>query len=132
MGFELNPYADTCVANSKVVDGKQCTIAWYVDDNKISHVDPNVVTSAVNKIEECFGKMTVTGGKEHVFLGMHVTYSDLAEIRMADYLKEAISKFGENIRRATQAGWYLSVQERRSASYPNKNSIQRVPLRLNW
>ena len=38
MGFELNPY-DTCVAN-KVIDGKQCTIAWYVDDNKISHVQP--------------------------------------------------------------------------------------------
>ena len=29
-GFELNPY-DLCVAN-KVIDGKQCTIAWYVDD----------------------------------------------------------------------------------------------------
>ena len=28
-GFVLNPY-DICVAN-KVIDGKQCTIAWYVD-----------------------------------------------------------------------------------------------------
>jgi hypothetical protein len=58
MGFELNPY-DTCVAN-KIVDKKQCTIAWYVDDNKISHVNPKVVTGVVNKIEERFGKMTVT------------------------------------------------------------------------
>ena len=29
-GFEINPY-DTCVAN-KLVNGKQCTIVWHVDD----------------------------------------------------------------------------------------------------
>jgi hypothetical protein len=33
MGFELNLY-DACVAN-KVIDRKQCTIVWYVDDNKM-------------------------------------------------------------------------------------------------
>jgi hypothetical protein len=32
MGFELNPY-DSCIANS-TIGGKQCTIAWYVDDTK--------------------------------------------------------------------------------------------------
>ena len=32
VGFNLNPY-DKCVAN-KTINGKQCTIAWYVDDNK--------------------------------------------------------------------------------------------------
>ena len=36
IGFELNPY-DLCVAN-KDINGKQCTIVWHVDDNKISHV----------------------------------------------------------------------------------------------
>jgi hypothetical protein len=36
-GFEINPY-DWCVAN-KMIDGKQCTIVWHVDDLKISHVD---------------------------------------------------------------------------------------------
>jgi hypothetical protein len=49
-GFELNPY-DTCVAN-KTIDGKQCTIAWYVDDNKISHVDDKVVTQVIKMIEK--------------------------------------------------------------------------------
>ena len=42
MGFELNPY-DPWVANF-MIDDKQCTIAWYVDDTKISHAYPNVVT----------------------------------------------------------------------------------------
>ena len=40
-GFMLNPY-DPCIAN-KMVNGKQCTIAWYVDDNMISHVEEEVV-----------------------------------------------------------------------------------------
>ena len=46
-----------------VIDGKQCTMAWYVDDNIITHVDPNAVTLGIDKIEEKFGKMTVTRGK---------------------------------------------------------------------
>ena len=47
MGHDLNPY-DRCVAN-KVINGKQCTIAWYVDNTKISHVDTKVVTEAIEK-----------------------------------------------------------------------------------
>jgi len=91
MGFELNPY-DTCVAN-KMINGKQCTICWYVDDNKISHVDAKVVASVVEKIEERFGKMTVTRGKEHVFLGMNIRFNDdgTASVRMKEYVQEAIS-----------------------------------------
>ena len=50
MGFKVNPY-DRCVAN-KDIGGKQCTIVWYVDDNLVSHEDPTVVTSLVNKIKE--------------------------------------------------------------------------------
>ena len=79
--------------------GKQCTIAWYVDDNQISHMDTNYVTKIIEMIEGRFGKMTVTRGKEHVFLGMDIKYCDngTAEIRMVNYLKEAIEEFGEDI-----------------------------------
>lgn len=41
LGFVVNPY-DTCVVN-KAIDGKQCTISWYVDDLKLSHKDPAVL-----------------------------------------------------------------------------------------
>ena len=41
MGFKLNNY-DQFVAN-KMIEGKQCTILWYVDDNKISHISSQVV-----------------------------------------------------------------------------------------
>ena len=44
-GWKINPY-DKCVANKEIND-KQCTIVWYVDDNKVSHVDPEVVTEVI-------------------------------------------------------------------------------------
>ncbi|KAI2490730.1 Reverse transcriptase (RNA-dependent DNA polymerase) [Fragilaria crotonensis] len=99
IGFVLNPY-DPCVAN-KVINGKQCTVAWYVDDMKISHVDPNVVTQVIEQIEDRFGKMTVTRGKEHTFLGMKILYKEngTAEITMRDYLEEAIVDSGLEISR---------------------------------
>jgi hypothetical protein len=92
MGFVLNPY-DSCVANC-MIDGAQCTICWYVDDTKISHVDSKVVTKVIKQLEEHFGTMTVTRGKEHVFLGMNIRYTDehTAMISMKDYLKEAIAE----------------------------------------
>jgi hypothetical protein len=97
MGFELNPY-DTCIAN-KMTNGKQCTIVWYVDDNKISHMDNRVVTEVIEKIQERFGKMSVTWGKEHVFLGMNMDFHEngTASIKMKEYIKEAIRDSGEEI-----------------------------------
>ena len=62
-GFKLCKY-DPCIA-TKMIDGKQCTIAWHVDDSKISHVDPNVVTDVINMIEKRFKEVTVSRG-EHI------------------------------------------------------------------
>jgi hypothetical protein len=68
MGFILNPY-DQCVANC-MMEETQCTMAWYVDDNKISHMNPQVVTEVIKLIEANFRKMMVTHRKRHTFLGM--------------------------------------------------------------
>ena len=93
-GFILNPY-EMCIAN-KVIDGHQCTVAWYVDDNKVSHRDPNVVTSILNMIESKFGKLTVTRGKVHDYLGMKMVLKDkFFEISMKKQIEEAIEIFGE-------------------------------------
>jgi Reverse transcriptase (RNA-dependent DNA polymerase) len=98
IGFKLNPY-NPCVAN-KEINSKQCTIAWYVDDTKISHVDASIVTTIIEQLEQRFGKMTVNWGKEHVFLGMKIVYKvRTAEITMCDYLEEAIIESGLNVTR---------------------------------
>ena len=44
-GFILNLY-NSCVANC-MINGKQCTILWHVDDLKISHEDPAVRTDII-------------------------------------------------------------------------------------
>ena len=44
-GFEMNRY-DPCVANTHV-NGSQCTVFWYVDDTKISHLDHKVVSGVI-------------------------------------------------------------------------------------
>ena len=78
-------------------------IVWYVDDNKISHVDPSVVTDIIHKIEAKFGKMTVTRGDKHEFLGMqsHLDKSRrTAQISMSSYLREAITESQMDIRRS--------------------------------
>ena len=40
IGFEVNPY-DSFVAN-KMVNGKQPTLCWHVDDLKVSYVEQAV------------------------------------------------------------------------------------------
>jgi hypothetical protein len=53
-GFTINPY-DWCVTN-KMIDGKQCTVLWHVDDLKISQVCEDVNTDIIKKINDEFGK----------------------------------------------------------------------------
>jgi hypothetical protein len=55
-GFTPNPY-DSCVVN-KMVDGKQLTVAWHVDDLKILHVSAKVVDDLIADLDSKFGKQT--------------------------------------------------------------------------
>ena len=83
LGFEINPY-DCCI-EKKMINGNQCTIIFYVDDNKISHKDPRVVDQVIDSISEHFGELTVSRGKMHDFLGMNITIEDqLVHIEMRD------------------------------------------------
>jgi Reverse transcriptase (RNA-dependent DNA polymerase) len=95
MGFKINPY-DWCVAN-KTINGKQCTILWHVDDLKISHADPGVVTDVIKQIEKEFGKeapLTIMRGKTHDYLGMTLDYSidGKVQIKMFDYIDNMLKE----------------------------------------
>ena len=79
-GFKINPY-DRCVAN-KVIKNKQCTIVFYVDDNKISHVDPEVVIDVLNILKKHFGDLTITRGKQYNFLGMDLTFNNDGTVKI--------------------------------------------------
>jgi hypothetical protein len=96
-GFKVNPY-DTCVANKIMDDGTQCTVCWYVDDLKISHAKEKVVDDVINMIEDKYGKMTVTRGNKHIYLGMDIEFIGNGEVTilMKDYITEAIDVFPED------------------------------------
>ena len=97
MGFILNPY-DRCVAN-KTVNGSQLTVAWYVDDCKVSHADPEVVTDFIDSLKPHFGELTTSRGRKHTFLGINfeMTENGYVELEMKEQQKEAIQSFGEDV-----------------------------------
>lgn len=97
--FKVNKY-DRCVAN-KVINGKQCTICWYVDDTKISHADPKVVDDIIGNIEKIFGKITVTRGKNHNFVGMDLEFTNDGKVKilMKEYIEECMVAFGEELKK---------------------------------
>ena len=55
--FELNPYG-RCVAN-KIFNGKQYTLVWYVDENKVSQMGEKVVDNLINDLKKHFGGLLV-------------------------------------------------------------------------
>jgi hypothetical protein len=105
-GFMINPY-DFCVAN-KTINGKQCTIVWHVDDLKVTHVDPVVVTTILNLLDGKYGQeivggkrapLTITRGTVHDYLGMTLDYSEegALKIHMRDYVKKILDKMPEKM-----------------------------------
>jgi hypothetical protein len=95
VGFTINPY-DSCVAN-KIINGCQCTIVWHVDDLKISHVKPSVVSDIISQLRKAFGQeapLTITRGKYHEYLGMHLDFSKKGKVtvEMIKFVTDLISQ----------------------------------------
>ena len=93
--FILNPY-NTCVANC-MINGKQCTILWHVDDFKISHEYPAVVTNIIWQLNDKYGKrtpMVSTRGKIHECLMMTIDFGDTGKVKITiyDYVDEMINE----------------------------------------
>jgi hypothetical protein len=95
LGFTVNPY-DWCVMN-KTINGKQCTVLWHVDDLKISHVEPNVVTQTIKQLETIFGAespLTITRGKIHDYLGMVIDFNTKGKVKitMKQYIESMLDE----------------------------------------
>jgi hypothetical protein len=94
-GFEINS-CDWCVAD-KMIDGKQCTIVWHVDDLKTSHVDPEVNAKIVVLIDEEFGKeapiTVITQGKTHDCFGVTLDHAEKGEVKtkMLDHILKLLA-----------------------------------------
>ncbi len=111
-GFVANPH-DPCVMN-KIINGKQFTIAFHVDDLKLSHMETKVVDSVIEKLDEEFGKeapLTKSRGKVHEYLGMTLDFSKPGELTvdMVDYTKTVIAGMPDEMKgkAKTPAGSHL-------------------------
>ena len=74
--FVFNPY-DPCICN-RMVNKKQQTVRFHVDDLKSSHVSPKVhdlFASWLQKQYGKFGEVKIHRGKVHDYLGMTFDYS---------------------------------------------------------
>ena len=91
-----------------MINGKKCTIYRYVDNTKISHMDPKAVDTVIKTIEKRFGKMNMTQGKSHNFVGMDLVFKDngAVEIYMKEYIKECIDTFDEVMKKANTPAKY--------------------------
>jgi hypothetical protein len=97
-GFTLNPY-DPCVAN-KMVNGKQFTITWHVDDLKLSYVDAEEVTKMIDWLKSFYrDNLRVSRGKTHDYLGMDLDFTEPGKVKitMIPYLKGVIKDFPKEI-----------------------------------
>ena len=92
-GFQLNTY-NTCVENH-LVNNKQQTIFFHVDNCKLIHQDSKVNNKFINALcdeyesvfEYGYGKMKVSRGKVHDYLCMTLDYSVKLQVKitMLDY-----------------------------------------------
>jgi hypothetical protein len=95
LGYEPNPY-DLCVVN-KIINGKQCTVLWHVDDIKASHVEQGVLDDLARHLDSRYGKhapLTVHQGPIHDYLGMTIDYSEDGKVKiiMSDYIDRMLDE----------------------------------------
>ena len=136
LGFVLNPY-DKCVAN-KIIKGSQCTIAWYVDDNKILHLSAKVVTLIIKVIEKKFGKLEMSRGKKYNFLGMDIEFIENGTVgtNMKDYLLKAFETFGkdvsENVASFATNNLFVVTEDSKPLDKEHSDRFHLVVAKLLW
>ena len=99
-GFEWNEY-DWCIVN-KMIEGKQCTIAWYINDIKMLHAQQEVLEGLLTSLNEEFSKeapLTVTQRKVHDYLGMTFDYTipGKGRITMPDFVQGVLDECPEDL-----------------------------------
>ena len=96
IGFIFNPY-DPCVAN-RMVNNKQQTVRFHVDDLMSSHVNASVNDEFYKWLnEQCgqCGEVTQHQGKVHDYLGMNFDFSEKGKVivDMIAYVKAMLDDF---------------------------------------
>ena len=110
IGFKVNPY-DPCVAN-QIVNEKQHTVCWHINDLKLSHIDPTVNDDFYKWLDASYasneiGQVKAIRGKQHDYLAMVLDFSipGVLQVNMTPYVKSMIDKFPEKLSGKTKGPW---------------------------
>jgi hypothetical protein len=94
----VNPY-DPCVANC-IVNRKQHTVSWHVNDLKSSHVDSKVNDQFLQLFENMYasndiGHVKAIHGNSHDYLAMILDFliTGVLQVNMTWYIKSMIKEF---------------------------------------
>ena len=138
--FKMNPY-DAYVWN-KMVNGKQFTIVFHIDDLLLSNKYPNIVTLYIRKLQQEYGSredLTVTRGKIHEYLGMTLDFSVKLEVRFSqyDFLKKLFNSLPKSIkvgRKYTAAPEYLFKTTDNSCllNHTEKEEFHTITAKILW
>ena len=90
-GITTNTY-DRYKANS-TINVNKCTIAQYVDKNKVSHIDEEVNTKVIQTIAEHFGELAVSRLRKHKLLGTDKEFLANGKIYGNKELYQLINQF---------------------------------------
>ena len=93
-GVTPNRY-DSCMVNKKV-DGKQLTVAWHVDNLKVSHEKEEVLDAVNGMMQNEFGKdapLSISRGLVQEYLGMTLDFSEKGRVvvKMHSYVKTMLN-----------------------------------------
>jgi hypothetical protein len=86
-----------------MVNGKQLTIIFHIDDLMMSHKNPNILTLYIRKLEKEYARrdpLTVMRGKVHEYLGMTVDFRVKLQVTFTqyDYLKKLFNGLPEDMK----------------------------------
>ena len=74
MGFEMNDYDEYTF--NKMINGKQCTIQFHIDDLKLSHLQQQELDNIIAHLNNAFGSegelLAASYNKTHEYLGMTI------------------------------------------------------------
>ena len=79
-----------------MVNGKQLTVAWHVDNLKVSHKEESALDEFIAMMEKEFGQdapLSVSRGPVQEYLGMTLDFSERGRvvIKMSDYVKTMLN-----------------------------------------
>ena len=73
-----------------MIEVTQCTIDWYVDNNKLLHKNPEVISDIINEVKKSFGELSVVKGNNHTFLGMNIEIKEtMTQVDMVNSWRSA-------------------------------------------